>query len=146
MQKAPRFVIPVALAGFLLADLWSYELQGFTDFIQSVLICVLIASTVANPAGWQSRILEYPLLTWVGRTSYSIYLWQELFLPPAFLHSVPTPHWQLPLRLFGAFFLAWLSYRFIERPMIAMGQRIVAARKAKQLAPDEAQLNLINSN
>lgn len=126
LQKASAFVIPAATVGFLAADAWSYALQGFTDFIQALLICVLIGSTVASSASWQSRILEFSVLKWVGRLSYSIYLWQELFLQP-----VPAPHWQLPLRVGIFFVLAWLSYRFIERPMIAMGQRVVKSYEKK---------------
>ena len=129
VERAPRFTFPVVAAAFIAADVWSNQLQGFTDLIQSILVCVLIAGTVVHPTRLVSRILEIPFVAWIGRMSYSIYLWQQLFLRPA-----GAPHWQLPLRLGAILGLAWLSYRFVERPMIAAGRRLLTNRNSRHLA------------
>jgi peptidoglycan/LPS O-acetylase OafA/YrhL len=53
-----------------------------TTFELGLSLCVplLLAGTVLNPEWRISRILEQPPLRWVGRISYSLYLWQQLFL------------------------------------------------------------------
>ncbi len=139
-QKAPKILIPLAFAGFVTVDLWNHELQGVADSLQALFICLLLGSTIANPALWSSGALELPLLKWVGKLSqYSIYLWQQLFLS-----SGPYSHWQLPLRLSAALLLAFLSYRFIERPLLATGQRLANAAHPRQEANSlaEAQVSL----
>jgi peptidoglycan/LPS O-acetylase OafA/YrhL len=120
IQKAPRVIMPAALIGFWAADFWSVQLKGIADFSQAMLACLLIASTVASPARLLARLLEKPAVAWIGRMSYSIYLWQQFFLLPA-----GNPHWQLPLRLAGIIVVAWISYAFIERPLIAVGRRLI---------------------
>ena len=120
IQKAPPATMLTAALGFVAADLWSTELKSGGGLIQVALVCTLIASTVAIPARITSRILEVSPVRWVGRMSYSIYLWQQLFLRPT-----RSPHWQLPLRLIGIIFVAWLSYKFVERPLIAIGRRVL---------------------
>ena len=123
IQKASRVIMPTALIGFWAADFWSVELKGIADFSQAMLACLLIASTVASPARLLARLLEKSAVAWVGRMSYSIYLWQQLFLLPD-----GNPHWQLPLRLAGIIVVAWVSYAFIERPLIAVGRRLIDRR------------------
>jgi len=124
-QKASAVVMLAVLVGFWAADLWSVELQGTAELIQAVLICSLIAMTVANPVWSVSRILETRAITWVGRLSYSIYLWQQLFFMPA-----QTARWQLPFRFVGIIGLAWLSYTFVERPLIAVGRRLIDSTRS----------------
>ena len=116
-RKAPPILLPVLIATYIAADRWSEELAGSETLIQSILVCVLIASTVSNPTGLACRIAEWPFISRIGKMSYSIYLWQQLFLYP---HG--SPHWQLPVRLAGAIGVAWLSYTFVERPLIAVGR------------------------
>jgi peptidoglycan/LPS O-acetylase OafA/YrhL len=128
IQKAPLLIAPVALLGFFAADLWSGELQSSANLIQAVLACLLIASTVAVPGRLTSCILEFPAIVWVGRWSYSIYLWQQLFLRPA-----DTPHGQFPIRLMALLGFAWLSYNFVELPFQATGRRLLLLRRENLL-------------
>lgn len=69
------------------------------------------------------RMVGGLLKTWpfqtVGLCSYSVYLWQELFLagPNAYLASTPPPLWLLPL-------VVWLSWRYVEKWGIASGRAL----------------------
>jgi len=82
-------------------------------------MALLPAVTVAKPGSWTGRILELPLLTWVGRTSYRLYIWKQLFLPPRAVGI-----WQrVPWNLAAVFACAAASYYWVERPAIAFGQR-----------------------
>ena len=53
-----------------------------------LLMGLLPLFTIADPNGFVSRVLEASLLTWIGRLSYSLYLWQQLFLPMSFAPQV----------------------------------------------------------
>jgi peptidoglycan/LPS O-acetylase OafA/YrhL len=60
-----------------------------------------------------ARILAWRPLVWVGRRSYSLYLWQQLFLDP-YQHTLLQV---FPINVACAFACADASYRFIERPL-----------------------------
>lgn len=86
---------------------------------------LLILSTVLHPAGWLGRVLESAPLRWVGRLSYSIYLWQQLFFLDARETRLYRTIWvqHLPFNLLAVFALAALSFYFVEKPMIRLGHR-----------------------
>lgn len=85
----------------------------------------------------QLRVLDHPMVRWNGRLSYSFYLWHLMILTvlthalyshasSAFMHGHEVP---IAVALFTvsvglALGIAQLSYRFVERPGIAMGHRI----------------------
>jgi peptidoglycan/LPS O-acetylase OafA/YrhL len=87
------------------------------------------------------RILESSVLRWVGRISYSLYLWQQVFFAwdaeraPA-LGVLQT--W--PLNLACALLLAAASHYFLEKPVIALGRRLVSRRKPQPSAVVELSL------
>ena len=99
----------------------------------AVLMALLPAATVARPDAFAGRVLEWSVLRWIGRISYSLYLWQELFFPvfgvTRTLGWVQASPWNFAAAL-GA---ASLSYYIVERPVIAYGKRIRAARNSRAL-------------
>jgi peptidoglycan/LPS O-acetylase OafA/YrhL len=97
-----------------------------------VLIALLIARTLVIEEGLDYRWLNSHLLVWIGTISYSLYVWQQLFLlhPPK---SLPLAMLSVfPLNLLSAFAVAICSFYFIERPAIEVGRRIYA-RKVSSL-------------
>ena len=95
---------------------------------------VLIAATAMHPESWTTRFLELAPVRFVGRISFSLYLWQELFLDP-FVH--PAAHSFRShgvLCLCASFACAIASYYLIETPMIRRGHRI-AKRFDAQITP-----------
>jgi peptidoglycan/LPS O-acetylase OafA/YrhL len=120
VKNLPAILLLVAAVGYFIVDRWNLELETFADSMQALIVCFLIANTVTVPTSIFSRLLEWSLVVWIGRMSYSIYLWQQLFFA-----GENGPHWQLPLRLLGIATLAWLSFEFIERPLIAVGRHFV---------------------
>jgi len=90
----------------------------------AISMALLPAATVAKPRSWAGRVLEMPVLAWVGRMSYSLYIWQQLFLPPSGLPQ-PLGMWQRgPWNLAAIFACAALSYYLVERPAMAFGKRL----------------------
>jgi peptidoglycan/LPS O-acetylase OafA/YrhL len=93
--------------------------------LQSALLPVMIVTTVLRPGDWFARLLQSPALEWLGRISYSVYLWQQLvfgFAPVPWRARVTA----LPFLLALILVLAAASYRWIELPMVARGKKISA--------------------
>jgi peptidoglycan/LPS O-acetylase OafA/YrhL len=93
---------------------------------------LLVISTVFHPSSWTSRALELPPLKFVGRISYSLYLWQELFFVLG--HQRATGLLSVlqyaPWSYLATFTMALLSYQFVERPLIRIGHRIASRRES----------------
>lgn len=110
------------------ALLTSEKFPVLTPLAQSFLIPIMLAATVMQPAGIFAQMLEWPVARWIGRISYSLYLWQQLFFvghflkdyqPLGFLNTFPV-NW---LMVFGC---AALSYYLVERPLIRLGHKYAA--------------------
>jgi peptidoglycan/LPS O-acetylase OafA/YrhL len=111
----------VAAGAAVCCQIWTPP--GYLTMV-AALMALLPATTVAKPASWAGRFLEIPLLVWVGRMSYSLYIWQQLFLPPRAVGM-----WQrAPWNLAGVLVCAAISYYVVERPAIAFGRRRLGAR------------------
>ncbi len=88
-----------------------------------------VVATALHPQSLTTRLLELPLLRFIGRLSYSLYLWHVLFFftysPQLGIHA-PWLLWlgSRPWRYVSAFVLALLSYYGIEKPFIRLGHRL----------------------
>jgi peptidoglycan/LPS O-acetylase OafA/YrhL len=80
----------------------------------------VILWAIENPGSVVGRILNSRPFVHVGVMSYSVYLWQQLWLS----HGVPTPLWMAPVFVLAAFLCAEASYRFVETPMLRLRQRL----------------------
>ena len=69
-------------------------------------------------------LLQASALQWLGRLSYSIYLWQQLFLTQL-NHTLSG---RFPLSLAAALATACLSFYLIEKPMMKLKNRFVDVR------------------
>ncbi len=96
-------------------DTFLYQ-GGFA--VLSLSSCVAIAAIV-HPGTIIGRLLGLPLMTWIGKRSYSLYLWHW----PIYVYTRPQIDWPLSLypslvvRLALTVIAAELSYRFVEVPI-----------------------------
>jgi peptidoglycan/LPS O-acetylase OafA/YrhL len=104
-------VLTVRLAGYFIIPV----------FFLNLAISFVLITTVLHSQTWIGRILELPPLRWIGRLSYSLYLWQQLFCV-ARDGSYFFQQW--PWNLLATFTCAILSYYFLELPMIRLGHRL----------------------
>lgn len=134
------FTIPV-LIGLSTALLLIIHRKGeYTSLPESLVLPLLLAGTLLRPDKLPCRILEWAPLRWIGRISYSLYLWQQLFL------IVHSDNWLLsrlqyfPANLAATFLCAVLSYYVVERPMLrrAHGKSRPAATPSRALAAETA--------
>jgi peptidoglycan/LPS O-acetylase OafA/YrhL len=114
--------------------------------LRAVLLPALVLSTVIQPTSLLGRILEWQPLRWIGTISYSLYLWQELFLPElasekahGAFHYLQQPPWNV----LAILICACLSRYLIEIPMTRLGHRISASPLALPRAV-ESLLHLLD--
>jgi peptidoglycan/LPS O-acetylase OafA/YrhL len=89
----------------------------FMLFFLKPLVNVSIAGVVLHVIQVPYRALNWAPVAWLGRVSYSLYLWQEVFCSnPALRQGYP-----LALLALGA---ACLSYYLVERPMLRLREKI----------------------
>jgi peptidoglycan/LPS O-acetylase OafA/YrhL len=114
--------------------------SGLTRIWMPMLIPLLLAGTLTHPEWRFSRLLELAPVRWIGKLSYSLYLWQMLFL----VDTVASPHWwqQTPVNIALAFLAAAASYYLIETRAQRFGRKLAeragAARPpvpAERVAP-----------
>jgi peptidoglycan/LPS O-acetylase OafA/YrhL len=79
----------------------------------------LVWAGASQSGGALAGLLNATPLVWVGRLSYSLYLWQQPFLNP---HS---DAWMCrwPVNLFLALGLALASFALVERPLLSLRER-----------------------
>lgn len=90
---------------------------------ESIAIAVLLVATAQVKRG----PLVNPGLVWIGRISYSLYIWNVLIFG-AIDHSRP---WTGAAALIAAFAISALNYYLIEKPSIALGHRSANAINLK---------------
>ena len=108
------------------AALYLLVVRGFDGrptIWEALLVPLLIATTMLRPGSVVGRLLETSPMRWLGRLSYSLYLWELFFVfrgVPQTLGVLQT----FPLNLVLTFACATASYYFVERPLIRVGHRL----------------------
>jgi peptidoglycan/LPS O-acetylase OafA/YrhL len=111
-------VATIVMISFVKSNIWTVQCLA-------ILLPCMIYGSVLNPHSLPARFLEWAPLRFVGRISYSLYLWQQLF---DIDHSSHGFHQLGSLQGFPFFYIATfsaalLSYFLIEKPLIRLGHR-----------------------
>ena len=117
----------VYLAFVALYGVITYRYGTRPTFWEASIVPILIVGTVLRPRSVLGRVLENPVMRWIGRLSYSLYLWEFFFV---YYPGVPTTLgvWQtFPVNLIAAVACATGSYYLVERPLIRVGHRLAPA-------------------
>jgi len=103
---------------------------GFTTVAFSV--GVIIISLLVSPVKPFTIILEWPVLVWIGRLSYGIYLWHKLVyfildrVPPFLPRGSETMHdtvLPLAIKIAASLLVASISFYLIEQPLLRLKRR-----------------------
>lgn len=95
------------------------------DFFRTILIQLMLLSSILNPKNIWTWILENPIMSWIGRLSYSLYIWQQFFFPRQdFIITKLSWIQKLPLNIIGVFVISYLCHQFIEKPCIRLGKNL----------------------
>ena len=118
--------------------LWLFAgatLTQYSDYICGTGAVVIIGLVLSSPR--IGAFLETPVIGWLGRVSYSLYL----FHLPILLFAVHRFHGELPAgvyltaAVFASLVVAEIAYRLIEAPSIEWG-RALTRRKPALLAAE----------
>lgn len=77
-------------------------------------------------AGDRCAWLRWTSFQWTGRCSYSLYLWQQLFLGPPLLYGLAMSRIPSVALLALVFAFGAASFRYVEKPAIAWGRGLCA--------------------
>ena len=125
---ASRWFWPCVLLGVL--PLWitnPFVRYGVAMSSANLVIAAIILRCVALPQSATSSVLERRPFVWLGTLSYSLYLWQQLFLNR---HSDLWMH-QFPQNLGFALLAATGCHYLIEQPFLRLSARRRAAAEAR---------------
>jgi peptidoglycan/LPS O-acetylase OafA/YrhL len=117
---AVSMLIPVALVPIYLG-LRHFHITALLLFVLWPLMHLSIAGLLLHVVQHPYRILNVQPVMWLGRISYSLYLWQQLFL----YGTRPRPWYFVVFALA----LASASYYLVEQPMLRLRERKSTVRK-----------------
>jgi peptidoglycan/LPS O-acetylase OafA/YrhL len=90
--------------------------------VQTVLCAILLGQLVLCPTPLMSAIFRNPILQHLGRISYGLYLWQQLFV------DNPNAHWgalqTFPINVIVPLAIAELSYWLVEVRFLRWKERL----------------------
>lgn len=87
--------------------------------LQAIGYASLVGSTALQRHSWITRALDFAPLRYIGAISYSLYIWQQLFVGPN-----RTDH--ILLRVAAVFCCAIVSYYVVEQPARSVGRMVIA--------------------
>ncbi len=138
LQRLFRWRAPWAALVFLFAisPVLTYKLRGGYSLplgmsLESLAITVLMLWLVQNPDRWLGQILNARAVVHVGVISYSLYIWQQLFLA----EGNETWLGVFPLNLLCAWLAAECSYWLIERPFLSLKGYLAPHRERSSSRP-----------
>jgi len=131
---SPRYKLSLNLVGWgslagLMLVLW--RLSEFSPWLYrggilaTALLTAAVIAVIAHPAGGFGKLFNNPVMSWIGKRSYGIYLWHW----PIFMITRPgfDVQWNASVtfafRLALTFAIAELSYRYVEAPIRKLGYR-----------------------
>lgn len=117
--------LTIMLLIFATIQFSDWKVQFVILTVKAIVIPLLILGTMINANQILSSLLETQLFKLLGRLSYSIYLWQQLFL----VWNDDTAEQivvmqSFPVNFVLVFVCAIMSMLFVEKPMITLGHAI----------------------
>jgi peptidoglycan/LPS O-acetylase OafA/YrhL len=121
---------PIVMAFLLILNL--QRTSYWPSLSSYIIVTVMLGSTLVVEEGLAHKWLNSRLLVWIGTVSYSVYVWQEMFLIRPAIDIYPFGKLSaFPLNLICVFAVSAVSFYCIERPCIAQGKRLLARRRER---------------
>lgn len=133
-QLATRVLrpLPMVILAFVVINS-----DRFLTLVLPFLLVAMVASTILRPSGIVAGVLESKPLRFIGKRSYSLYIWQQLFMTARFRPHIFDFYFQRwPLSALCVFVCACSSYSLVEQPLIQLGRRVLH----QHVAPTESRI------
>jgi peptidoglycan/LPS O-acetylase OafA/YrhL len=119
------WLLPILIffvSGALGARFQNYWNMPIGITINGFLILIWLLWLVRNPASASGLIFNQPFVAWIGRLSYSLYIWQTFFLHHLNVEAFGRDGWwnTFPTSWLCIFAVATASYYCIERPALRL--------------------------
>ena len=92
-----------------------------------------------------SKILCSKILLFLGQISYSLYLWQQIFIVPFGDVKLLSYLQSAPFNLLFLLLVSYLSYKFIEAPFIVKGRILSKRLTAENKIEDAASIGTLQN-
>ena len=127
----PRWSLLLLVALFLVNRLMDYTVVSVVgSCFTNIALAILIHRSVYLSGDAMGRILNWKPLVFLGTLSYSLYLWQQLFLNRTSTAWVNA----FPQNLILAILVALASYVLLERPLMRFRERLRSEPVAQSVA------------
>jgi peptidoglycan/LPS O-acetylase OafA/YrhL len=124
-NRASPFVLFGLIVALEFHHVSDWKLAFLVITVKAMLVPLAILSTVIHGSGLAGRFLETAPLRFLGRLSYSLYLYQQLFLPWDGSRAPGLTTLQsFPVNVVLALTCAFISLKCIEQPLIDVGHRL----------------------
>jgi peptidoglycan/LPS O-acetylase OafA/YrhL len=138
--ESPLFFLVPLMAVAMYATLQSSLWPKFHLAIGNTISLLCIAAVIWRVIYWQdwaTRILNSRVFVFVGILSYSLYVWQQIFLDEAGRFWIN----RFPQNLVLAFFAAVFSYYVVETPFLRLRERLSSRLRARRAALREPEVD-----
>jgi peptidoglycan/LPS O-acetylase OafA/YrhL len=96
--------------------------------LTGALVCfgfpLMVLTTMLHPEAWLGRLLESAPMVFLGRISYGLYLWEQLFFTRQETTSSLRFLQVAPWNIVAAVLCATVSYFLVEKPLMKLGHRL----------------------
>ena len=123
LATAPKMGWIPWLAVLALYAHWIQPPAVLVPYLRNACLAWIVAWVAGNPGHGLTQVLHLGPLRWLGTRSYSLYLWHPLFMLP-----ILQRYYEWPQALGLSLVVAELSYRWIERPVLAWRNRAATDR------------------
>jgi peptidoglycan/LPS O-acetylase OafA/YrhL len=120
----PATLFLFVVSPYLVTRLHGYYLLPFGYTLDNLAVTYLLLYVVRNPRSRLGQILNNRFIAHIGVISYSLYLWQQLFLRL----------WRPPWGILAAFAAAEISWRLIEKPAFRLRDGVMERRRVLAMA------------
>ncbi|HEY6900809.1 MAG TPA: acyltransferase [Puia sp.] len=135
-----RLCLAAALVFFLSPLYLPDSLVDYAYMFQAIAASLLLAILLLCPDIALSKFLGWRPLVYIGKISYSLYVFQGLFLRNA--PGGPLLIHKFPLNILLTFIVAILSYHFVETPILRLKEKFVTREKKTSKSTIYAQETL----
>ena len=104
-----------------------------TGTLTCIFECLAIVISISFTNNMWYQFLNSGVMNYIGKLSYSLYLWQQLF----FSHQIGLLS-KFPINVFCIFAVAIFSYHIIEKPFLKIKSKFEVRRISQRVTPQAA--------